>query len=288
MPAKPTQDFSKSMVYKILGSEDSPESIKQKLDLLDNLGYETIIKVCWRLRFIEQIENSNIKRTIEYLHYLDRLKMYLSTTCIDILTHEDYESFIVWIKKASNEKSVETKLNQLISDVSHKPNEQTAQKALLNWLEQLYTDEYNPKMSISRAFRSFISKTPKWFQDWITNTYRIEIHGKKSAKQWDSLSQPKKCERIGEYLYSTRNIFTHRAAAYDTLDHIRRTMAIAGVKGYASTLMPVNDDLLFEVAFPSEISECHTLRLLLITWTRMNKLDIEDDASLSEKFWITR
>lgn len=288
MSIKPNQDFRKSMTYKILGAKDSPEFIKQKLDLLDNTGYETIIKVCWRLKFIEQIETSNIKHTIEYLHYLDRLKMYLSTTCIDILTHESYESFIVWVKKASSEKSVETKLKQLISDVSHESNEQTAQKVLLDWLDELYTNEYNPKMSISRAFRSFISKTPKWFQDWITNTYRIEIHGKKNAKQWNSLSQSEKCERIGEYLYNTRNIFTHRASSYDTLDHIRRTMAVAGIKGYASTFLPVNDGLLFEVAFPSEISECDTMRLLLITWTRMNKLNIEDDASLSEKFWATR
>lgn len=288
MSAKPNQDFNESMAYKILGLEDSPESIKQKLDLLDSASYETIIKVCWRLKFIEQIETSNIKRTIEYLHYLDRLKMYLSTTCIDILTHESYESFVAWIKKSSSDKSVETKLRLLISEVTRNSDEQTAQKALLDCLEELYTDEYNPKMSISRAFRSFISKTPKWFQDWITTTYRIEIYGKKNAKQWDSLNQSEKCERIGDYLYNTRNIFTHRASSYDTLDHIRRTMEVSGVKGYASTFLPINDSLSFEVAFPSEISECDTIRLLLISWTRMNKLNIEDNASISEKFWATK
>jgi hypothetical protein len=271
------------MVYKILGLEDSPESFRQKIEALDDPGYQTIIKVCWRLQFIEQIENSNIKRTIDYLHYLDRLKIYLSTTCIDILTHENYESFIDWIRKASSEKLVERKLKQMISDVSNVPDERNAQKVLLDCLEQLYTDQYNPKMSISRAFRSFISNTPQWLQDWIVKTYRIEIHSKKkSAKQWDSLNQLEKCERIGEYLYSTRNIFTHRALSYDALDHIRRTMIVGGAKGYANTIMPVNEKRLFEVAFPSEISECDTIRLLLITWTRKNKLNIEDDISLFE------
>jgi hypothetical protein len=214
--------------------------------------------------------------------------MYLSTTCIDILTHENYESFIVWIKKASNEKSVETKLKQLISDVSHESNEQTAQKVLLDGLDKLYTGEYNSNMSISRAFRSFICDTPQWFQDWITDTYRIAIHGKKSAKQWDSLDPIDKCGRIGEYLYSTRNIFTHRASSYDALDHLRRTMTVSGIKGYASTLMPINDKSFFEVKLPSEISECDTIRLLLITWIRKNKFNIEDDVTLSEKFWTKR
>jgi hypothetical protein len=59
-------------------------------------------------------------------------------------------------------------------------------------------------------------------------------------------------------------------------------MIVGGAKGYANTIMPVNEKRLFEVAFPSEISECDTIRLLLITWTRKNKLNIEDDISLFE------
>lgn len=281
------ENFENSMMYKILGSDDSPETIKQRLLLLDEPSYETIKKVCWRLKFIEQLENANIEHTNEYLNYLDRLRLYLSATCIDILTHENYQSFIEWIKKSANEDSVKAKLEQMISEITNKSNNQDAQKIVLDWLERFHKEDYNPKMSIRQAFRRFISEAPRWLQDWITNTYRIEFD-QKNAIRWDSLGQVEKCERIGEYLYNTRNIFTHRATPYYPLDYTRRTTAVSGIKGYAGTKIPGNDDMFFDVALPSEISECDTIKLLLISWIRRNKLNIDDDVSFAEKFWAIR
>jgi len=88
-------DIQNTIVYKVLGFKEPPEAFQCKLASMEEEDRKNLVGICGRLAFINQIEMGrkvpgwNIHEHI-LSYQFERLKLYLTITCIDAITGTIY------------------------------------------------------------------------------------------------------------------------------------------------------------------------------------------------------
>ena len=290
-------DIQNSTIYEILGFGAQHESFQHRLGLMGQTDYENLVGICSRLAFLNQLESGrkisgwNIQEHALSYHYA-RLKLYLTITCIDAITGIGFEQFHEWINREYKNKSIQNSktwkvaIQELTS--SQKP-EQT-EKLLRKHVNEIYEHDYLIATSKRRAIKNFVRNSDSWLKAWLCNLYVIQDLEQPSAQniseKWANMSQDKKTDRIGEYLYRTRNLYTHTVVGYEPLTLVQRS-AKNNIKGQIAIRIPssLSSKKIMRVSLPVDYGETEVIRLLIVHWIRKNWLKIDDDESFIQNYW---
>jgi hypothetical protein len=290
-------DIQNSPVYKVLGFGEPPEAFQHRLESMTLTDYENLVGVCARLAFINQVESGrkisgwNIQEHALSLQF-ERLKLYLTITCIDAITGIAFEQFHDWLNREYKSKSIqnsETWQTAAQELTNSQTSEQTGE-LLRKHIYEIYSLDYLNATSKRRAIKNFVRNSDPWLKNWLCNLYAIDYLEQFSAsspsKQWANMSEDKKSERIAEYLYRTRNLYTHTVVGYETLNFAQRS-AQNQIPGYLAILIPASSssEKIMQVALPVEYGEAEVIRLLIVWWMRKKRLKIDDDKSFLENYW---
>jgi hypothetical protein len=217
-----------SMAYKILGLETTPDEFQNRLSAMTPQTYESLVGICARLAFINQLENGrkvagwNIQE--HALSYqFERLRLYLTITCIDVITGQGFEQFHDWLHKEYKNKSIQDSQNWniAIQELTNSRETEQTERLFRKHINEIYTHDYLNATSKRRAVKNFVKDAAAWLNDWLCNLYVINYleqpNGQITSQQWENMTQDKKSERIAEYLYRTRNLYTHTVIGYEPL-----------------------------------------------------------------------
>jgi hypothetical protein len=290
-------DIQNSTAYKVLGFGEQPESFQHKLASIEQADYEILVGICARLAFINQVESGrkvagwNIQE--HALSYqFERLKLYLTITCIDAITGIGFEQFHEWLNREYKNNAIQSSETWKIAiqDLTNSQKSDQIEKLLRKHINEIYTRDYLNATSKRRAIKNFVKDSDFWLKDWLCNLYVIHDVEQSSAQtvteQWADMSQDKKSERIAEYLYRTRNLYTHTVVWYESLNFVQRSTK-NDIKGYIAILIPssLSSEKTMQVSLPVEYGETEVIRLLIVRWIRKNWLKIDDDKSFIQKYW---
>jgi len=97
-----------TLVQSVLAIDGLPQGIEEKFKVLqqsDPKRLEILVGVCARLSLIDQIRGFSFSGSTQFekenFHYqIDRLSVYLTTTCIDVLTGEHFQPYHQWLKES--------------------------------------------------------------------------------------------------------------------------------------------------------------------------------------------
>lgn len=286
-----------SVVYKVLGFALPPQEFQNQLTSLSPEIYESLRGVCTRLAFINQVEKGrqvidwNIQEHV-LSNQFERLKLYLTITCIDAITGIHFEQFHEWLNLEYKNKSIQNSKiwKAAIQDLTDSQESEQTENLLLKHINNIYTHDYLDATSKRRAIKNFVKDSDSWLKDWICNLYLIhyleQANAQTTTEQWVDMSQDKKSERIAEYLYRTRNLYTHTVIGYEPLNFAQRSSK-NDINGYIAILLPssLHSEKTMQISLPIEYGETEVIRLLIIRWMRKNWLKIDDDKSFIQQYW---
>lgn len=292
-------DIQNSLVYKVVGFGAQPEIFQQRLVSMEQNDYDTLMGICARLAFIDQVEIGrkitgwNIQEHA-LSNQFGRLKLYLTITCIDVITGIGFEQFHDWLNKEFKTKSIQNSENwkNAIEELTNSQSSEQTEQLFRKHINEIYNRDYLNSTSKRRAIKGFVKNTTPWLKDWLCNLYVINFHeqvnSQTTTEQWANLSPDKKSERIAEYLYRTRNLYTHTVIGYESLNFVQPVAKnISGIEGYIAIWLPVSlsSEKIIQVSLPVDYDETEVIRLLIVNWIRKNWLKIDDDESFIQKYW---
>lgn len=286
-----------TLVYKVLGFGAPPELFQHRLASMMQADHENLTGICARLAFINQVESGrkisgwNIQEHALSYQFA-RLKLYLTITCIDAITGIGFEQFHEWLNREFKNKSIQNSetWKVAVQNLSNSQTPEQTEKLLRKHIHEIYTHDYLNATSKRRAIKNFVKDSDAWLKDWLCNLYVInyleQCNAPITTEQWTNMSQDKKSERIAEYLYRTRNLYTHTVVGYEPLNFVQRS-AKNQIKGYIVILIPssLSSEKTIQVSLPVDYGETEVIRLLIVCWIRKNWLKINDDESFIQKYW---
>lgn len=294
------------LIQRVLVIDEAVQGDNENLNALqeDNpKRLETLVGVCARLALVDKIRGFSFIGIAQFekenfLYQIDRLSAYLTTTCIDVLTGEHYQPYYQWLEESYSNGNLDINNNwdQAITELSQPLMPDKTASAFIKWTKKLYEDGYKETTSIRKAFKNFVSLRDNWLKNWILRNYIVEKLGSdfQPKKSWQDMSDDEKFGNIAHYLYDLRNLYTHTVIPYQPMDTVQRHNANISdkyrVKGYFAIFFPPsNDDRYRRILLPEDKRESDVIRLLVITWIRLNWLGItSDDDSFIQKYWESR
>lgn len=278
--------------YKVLGFNITPEDFSSKLVTLHNQDenrYQTLVGICARLMFAEQIKNTpiqggNLQEKQLFRNQLNRLSTYLTITCIDALLGEKFEHYDDWLR--SNYTKIPEIWEEAFAEFKQFGVIQQFTELFVNWTQKIFSEKYL-NSSMHKAFRSFIYDSNEWIKRWLLEKYVIEIldaNFNPVEPKWMSLNPEEKSKRIAEHFYELRNRFTHGVSFHEPLDLIQNSAGRDGVVGFVATII-VGKKNRRMVALPMELPERDIIQFLIIIWLRNKWLKITDNEALLKDYW---
>jgi hypothetical protein len=294
-----------TLVNRVLLIDEDTQGIGDKLDALQQSNsecYYKLIGVCYRLSFIDQVRALSFVGSIpfenkNFFYQIDRLSTYLTTTCIDVLTNEHFQTYDRWLEESYKGGLLGDTWNQAIAELSKGLTPDKTASAFVKWTKKLHKDGYEEKTSIRRAFKNFVSDRDDWLKNWLLQNYIVEELNSKSKfrKGWQVMSDVEKCRNIAHYLYALRNLYTHRVTDYQAMEYVQRNNSNLPdkyqVKGFFAIIFPSTskDEPYRRISLPEDKRESDVIRLLVITWIRKHWLQIvTDNDCFIQKYWERR
>lgn len=285
--------------HQILGFDMTLDNFQDKLSVIDSQIYQHLIGVCTRLAFISQLEQGRkIKGWNMQEHVLtnqfERLKLYMTITCIDAITGIAFEQFPDWLNRAYKNGSLQSNgtWQTAIQELINAQNFQQTEKLFRKHVNEIYVHDYLNATSKRRAIKNFVIDLDFWLKNWLCNLYVIDFleqaNEQDSNEKWINMSQDQKSERIAEYLYRTRNLYTHTVVVYAPLNFVQRSSKNQ-IKGYVATFVPAlsSNEKVMQISLPVEYGEAEVIRLMIVRWMRKIWLKIDDDENLIQNYWQT-
>ena len=294
-----------TLAHRILLIDQDMEGVQEKLNSLqknDTKRHETLVGVCARLSLVDQIRNIPFIQGAQieeeyFLYQIDRLSAYLTTTCIDVLTGEHYQSYDQWLKESYNSCTLGENWDNAITELSEVTTPAETASAFIKWTITLHNKDYKETTSVRKGFKKFICNTDNWMREWLLQNYIVEeLNSNFEPKtKWQEMQDDRKCKNIAHYLYDLRNLYTHTVTSYQPLDQVQRGNNNLPdkyrVRGFVAIFFPPisSDDPYRRVSLPENRRESDVIRLLVITWIRKHWLEITtDNESLIRKYWEYR
>jgi hypothetical protein len=290
----------RSAVYKILNEGDEPASFTEKLVLLRRSNrelFDKLFQICRRLEFVENLRYIQSVSVSEsgvpaFSSHIDRLCLYLTTTCIEIAASTKHVRYQEWLPKDISSDHESAELTTLLDKLENPPSRNIIKKSLKSFITST-TGRYYKQFGLFRAFRRFFTDLPKWLQEWVGQVYFL-VDGNVIDRlfnfdqcKWLSLSALERCEWVADYLYEhIRSKHTHTAIEFKTLEN----GGLLGIpwQGNNYTFNRLHKDanpeepIVLSVGLRKELTESNVLRLLLVYHLR-SWLGIVDDPSFLDR-----
>ncbi len=267
--------------------------------------FRKLSHVCARLRFIDSLrfeiqfsgDEDNLwgpspsNRTLQY--QIDRLKTYLTLTCIDISAGNEFHLFDGWLisKLKQTPEQWPLTLSQGIEELISIEQPLEFAKALKNWLPIIKQDYLNDH-GVKRNFVDFIkADIPAWLANWLSANvflYRGEISSEEALKEFYYLDVEKKVELIANYLFEMRNKYTHTVELVEPHEDRRTRFFLPPWSNVESNSIQIRtihkngyqeNKIIWTVGIKSNVAESDIIRLILITQIRNKLLAIKDDET---------
>jgi hypothetical protein len=162
-------------------------------------------------------------------------------------------------------------------------------------LDAAYNEDYLPKFGIRRNLKRLITSViPDWLKQWLANTYFIVkgdiiplvLHDP-SSLDWLDMCLEQRLDRIADYLYRARNVYTHTVRHYPALDiEAFFPLPIQGTI-YGFAFINRNDDISspieWSIGINERLPESEVLRLILVVELR-RRIGIDDSSPLIGAF----
>lgn len=294
-----------TLVDRVLLIDEATPGIEERLNALQQSNLkrlEILVGVCARLSLVDQIRGFSFVGSTQFekenfLYQIDRLSAYLTTTCIDVLTGEQYQPYHQWLEESYKGGVLGDTWNQAITELSQDLTPDKTASVFVKWTKSLYKGGYNETSSIRKAFKNFVGVRDDWLKNWLLQNYIVEELNSnfKSKKNWQVMSDDEKCRNIAHYLYALRNLYTHTVIAYQPMESVQRNNSNLPdkyrVKGFFAIFFPPTskDEPYRRISLPEDKRESDVIRLLVITWIRMHWLQIATDSdSFIQKYWENR
>lgn len=300
--------------YRILEA-DKNDIVWEKLSALRCTNQEklqTIYEVCSRLRFVDQLRYNTQLRTKFFIPFwgnehskekkfqyqIDRLKTYLTLTCIDAISKERWIPFNEWILgeiKHPSEESTKSfdDLHKRLTTYNLTPEIDKFIGSWLKELSQVYYDEFGDRKNFTRFI---VEDIPVWLNDWLSMSCylkRGDIDSKKDLREFYTLPPDKKLRLFADYIYCVRNRFTHTVFKSEPHeddqvkplrtfreDLNRREIIIRNIYANGDPAKQVE----WTVGIESKSTESEIIRTLLIAQIRKKILEIMDDPTFLSKY----
>jgi len=293
------------LVDRVLLIDDATYNVEEKFNALQQSNpkrLEILAGVCARLSLVDQIRGFSFVGNTQFekesfLYQIDRLSAYLTTTCIDVLTGEHYQSYYQWLEKSFNTGSLGNMWNLAVTELSQSLKPDKTASAFLKWTKKLHEDGYKETSSIVKAFGNFVSERDDWLKNWLLQNYIVEELNSnfEPKKSWQVMCDEQKCRNIAHYLYELRNLYTHTVKPYQPMDYVQRNNSVLPdkyrVRGFFAVFFPPasKGKPCRRILLPENKKESDVIRLLVITWIRMHWLGITTDSeSFIQDYWDSR
>jgi len=270
-----------------------------------------IFEICARLKFVDQIRYDTVlskhndifekfgdlEKRFQY--QLDRLKTYLTLTCIDVASGNDHIRFDEWLtsKLKSDFDDLPISFKSRISSIVDITDKEEIASFLREWINKDLRDEYLNDYGLKRNFVSFINQEiPPWLKEWLGKyffIYKGKLPTQQELREYYYMELDKKIGLIADYFYYLRNKYTHSVEFIETREDndtwMYKPPYSNGKKFTISTrVVYENGDrkkpVDWFIGTWSSFSESDFIRLILITQIRNTLLGINDDETLVDKF----
>ena len=279
--------------------------------------FRKLSHVCARLRFIDSLRfeiqfsgdeddlwgSSPSYRTLQY--QIDRLKTYLTLTCIDVSAGNEFQLFDEWLMSKLKQKpekwsrTLKQGIEELIS-IEFPP---AFAKGLKNWLPRIKED-YLKDHGVTRNFLDFIKDDiPVWLAKWLSENvflYRGKISSRDELEKFYYLDMEHKIELVAKYLFEMRNKYTHTVEMVEPLEDGQtkiflppwtykdeNSIQIRTIREIRTNRKNGNleEKIIWTVGIKSNVAESDIFRLILIAQIRNKLLVIKDDETFIPSFF---
>lgn len=295
-----------SPAQRIMREGDQPPVFSAQLARLHHLDPEKsklLHSVCARLVFVEQLKYTLQVETakpgpLRFQH--ENLINYLTLTCLDIVAGENtaFVPFPDWlVGRLSSEpkrwpKSLRTGIKQI--EAAESEGEKIA-RLVGDIVQELHARDYLDKFGIRRNMHRLITESlPIWLREWLADTFFIVrggitklVFSEDRENSWLNFTMDRKLKRVADYLYESRNRFTHSTSMLPSLERPGRfSVPVAGTK-YRFEDVYKNDDIDagvdYSIGIRNGTSQSEVVRLIIVaelrSWT-----SIDDSEQLIEDF----
>jgi len=283
--------------------ETNPESLKKvyeicaRLKLIDRLRHNLTLFLSDE--YFDIILGGGVNIDKEFRYQVDRLKTYLSLTCIDVAAGTGYQHFHEWFSSVLKPKegAWPEYVSNGLDDLSHKDSLDSLAKYLRKWINESLLRNYLKVHGVKNNFIDFIkTDIPSWLEEWLCSSYYIYEGEILNGNQEDFyfMDNKRKIDLISNYFFYLRNKFTHTVEYIDPHEDSHYELILPEEynrydRSYSTRTIHENGErdkpVVWTVSTRFNIAESDIVRLILTVQLRYKLIGINnDDATFITSF----